>query len=83
MLKVLFCSPYLSSDDVVKGGINTWGRYIMEYAATDGQSDAEIIPVSFDRFVSSSEGKSIFSRVFRGVQAYKVPVKKAISSVLK
>ncbi len=81
MIKVLFCSPYLSSDDVVKGGINTWGRYIMEYVATDGQSDVEIIPVSFDRFVSSSEGKSIFSRVFRGVQAYKVPVKKAISSM--
>lgn len=83
MIKVLFCSPYLSSDDVVKGGINTWGRYIMEYAVTDGQSDSEIIPVSFDRFVSSSEGKSIFSRVFRGIQAYKVPVKNAISSMKK
>ena len=81
MIKVLFCSPYLSSYDVVKGGINTWGRYIMEYSATDGQSDAEIIPVSFDRFVSSSEGRSIFLRVFRGVRAYKVPVKKAISSM--
>lgn len=80
-MRVLFCSPYLSSDDVVKGGINTWGRYIMEYAVTDGQSDAEIIPVSFDRFVSSSEGKSIFSRVFRGIQAYKAPVKNAISSM--
>lgn len=81
MIKVLFCSPYLSSDDVVKGGINTWGRYIMEYVATDGQSDAEIIPVSFDRFVSSSEGKSTFSRLFRGLQAYKVPVQNAISSM--
>ena len=81
MIKVLFCSPYLSSDDVVKGGINTWGRYIMEYSSTDGQSDAEIIPVSFDRFVSSSEGKSIFPRVFRGLQAYNVPVKKVISSM--
>ena len=81
MIKVLFCSPFLSSDDVVKGGINTWGRYIMEYVVTDGQSDAEIIPVSFDRFVSSSEGKSIFSRVFRGIQAYNVPVKNAISSM--
>lgn len=81
MIKVLFCSPYLSSDDVVKGGINTWGRYIMEYAATDGQSDAEIIPISFDRFVSSTEGKSTFSRLFRGLQSYKVPVKNAISSM--
>lgn len=81
MIKVLFCSPYLSSDDVVKGGINTWGRYIMEYAATNGQYDAEIIPVSFDRFISSSSGKSIFSRLFRGVQAYKAPVNNAISSM--
>lgn len=81
MIKVLLCSPYLSSDDVVKGGINTWGRYIMEYSATDGQSDAEIVPVSFDRFVSSTKGKSIFSRLLRGLQAYKIPVKKAISSM--
>lgn len=83
MIKVLLCSPYLSCDDVVKGGINTWGRYIMEYAVTEGQSDAEIIPISFDRFASSSEGKSIFSRLIRGLQAYKVPVKNAISSMKK
>ena len=79
--RVLFCSPYLSSDDVVKGGINTWGRYIMEYAHADGKSDAEIIPVSFDRYVLSSEGNNVFSRLYNGLQAYKVPVKKAISSM--
>ena len=81
MLKVLFCSPYLSSDDVVKGGINTWGRYIMEYAADDGKSDVDIVPISFDRHISSSEGKSIFSRLYNGLKAYKVPVKNAISSM--
>ena len=82
MIKVLFCSPYLSSDDVVKGGINTWGRYIMEYATTDGKSDVEIVPISFDRHVSSSSGKLIVSRLFRGIKAYKTPVKNAISSMV-
>ena len=82
-LKVLFCSPYLSSDDVVKGGINTWGRYIMEYATADGKSDVEIVPISFDRHVSSSAGKSIVSRLFRGIKAYRTPVKNAISSMVK
>ena len=81
MLKVLFCSPYLSSDDVVKGGINTWGRYIMEYAADDGKSDVDIVPISFDRHISSSEGKSIFSRLCNGLKAYRTPVKYAISSM--
>lgn len=81
-MKILFCSPYLSSDDVVKGGINTWGRYIMEYAVTDGKSDVEIIPVSFDRYVSSEE-MSIFSRLYHGFQAYKVPVKDARFSMKK
>lgn len=80
-MKVLFCSPYLSSDGVVKGGINTWGRYIMEYASEDGKADADIIPVSFDRHVSSSEGKTIFSRLYNGLKAYKRPVKKAMSSM--
>ena len=82
MIKVLFCSPYLSSDDVVKGGINTWGRYIMEYATTDGKSDVEVVPISFDRHVSSSSGKLIVSRLFRGIKAYKTPVKNAISSMV-
>ena len=82
ILKVLFCSPYLLSDDVVKGGINTWGRYIMEYAAEDGMSDAEILPISFDRYVTSSEDKSTFLRVFSGIKAYKTPIKVAISSMV-
>ena len=81
MIKVLFCSPYLSSDDVVKGGINTWGRYIMEYAIEDGKSNVEIIPISFDRHVTSSEGKSFYARLFCGIHAYKIPIKKAISSM--
>ena len=82
MLKVLFCSPYLSSKDIVKGGINTWGRYIMEYAAEDGKYDVEIIPISFDRYVSSSLGKSIFTRFLSGIKAYKVPVKNAMASMV-
>ena len=82
MIKVLFCSPYLSSDDVVKGGINTWGRYIMEYATTDGKSDVEVVPISFDRHVSPFAGKSIVSRLFCGIKAYKTPVKNAMSSMV-
>ena len=81
MIKVLFCSPYLSSDDVVKGGINTWGRYIMEYAAEEGRPDVTIVPISFDRHVTSSEGKSFIARLFYGIRAYKTPIKKAISSM--
>lgn len=81
ILKVLFCSPHLSSEDVVKGGINTWGRYIIGYAAEDGKSDAELIPISFDRHISSSEGKTILGRIYTGVKAYRVPIKDAISSM--
>lgn len=53
----------------------------MEYALEDGKADADIIPVSFDRQVSSPEGKTIFSRLYNGLKAYKRPVKKAISSM--
>lgn len=79
VVKVLFCSPYLSSKDIVKGGINTWGRYVMEYATEDGMSDVEILPISFDRNMSPSEEKSILSRFVNGIKAYRTPVKDAVS----
>ena len=82
MIQVLFCSPYMSSDDIVKGGINMWGRYIMEYAAEDGKSDADIVPISFDRHVSKSDGKSITLRLINGIRTYKTPVKNAMLSML-
>ena len=44
-MKVLFCSPYLSNDDVLKGGINTWGRHIISYYNTEYKGDLSIIPV--------------------------------------
>ncbi|MBR5375539.1 MAG: glycosyltransferase family 4 protein [Paludibacteraceae bacterium] len=49
-MKVLFCSPYLNSHNVIKGGINTWGNYVFSYWKEYGMDDVELIPISFDRY---------------------------------
>lgn len=47
-MKVLLCSPYLESPDVVSSGIGTWARNIMAYNQGTGEG-IDIVPVSFDR----------------------------------
>ena len=50
-MKVLFCSPYSDAPEAIKGGINTWGRYIVDYYEQFGKDQVELIPVSLDRSV--------------------------------
>lgn len=49
-MKILLCSPYFDEPKVVKGGINTWGRYIIEYHKQYAKKTMELIPISFDRY---------------------------------
>ena len=78
MLKVILCSPFKDTNDVIKGGINTWGRYIVTYSKGK-TNDVRLIPVSFDRYINSIARKSILSRVYYGIKEYKKPVNETIS----
>ena len=77
-MKVLFCSPFSESPEVIKGGINTWGRYIISYYQEYGRNDVELIPVSLDRTVFAAASSSLSSRIWNGFQDQMEPVKKAI-----
>ena len=77
-MKVLFCSPYSDSQEHIKGGINTWGRYIMSYYYEFGHNDVELLPVSFDRTFFVAASSSLFGRICNGFQDQMEPVKKAI-----
>ena len=77
-MKVLFCSPYSEAPEVIKGGINTWGRYIMSYYEEYGRKDVELIPVSLDRTVFAVATSSFFGRIWNGFHDQMKPVKKAI-----
>ena len=77
-MKVLFCSPFSESPEVIKGGINTWGRYIMSYYQKYGRNDVELIPVSLDRTVFAAASSSLLGRIWNGFQDQMEPVKKAI-----
>lgn len=80
-MKVLFCSPYSDSPDVVKGGINTWGRYVLAYHKYCANDDVELVPVSFDRFTDVKEGQSFLSRAFYGSKEYMRAMKTAIAQM--
>ena len=53
-MKVLLCTPYLETPDVVSSGIGTWARNIMSYNRETGSS-IDIVPVSFDRHTHIEE----------------------------
>ena len=66
-MKVLLCSPYLQSSEIVSGGINIWANNLLSYRSTIS-SDVELIPVSFDRKSYISASTSIINRFFLGVK---------------
>lgn len=77
-MKVLFCSPYSDSPNSIKGGINTWGRYIMAYYKQYGQKQVELIPVSLDRSVFVAVNNSLLSRIASAYRDQMKQVRKAI-----
>jgi hypothetical protein len=68
IMKVLLCTPYLETPDVVSSGIGTWARNIMAYnQETDNSID--IVPVSFDRHTHIEEYTvGGFKRYYSGIK---------------
>ena len=67
-MKVLLCTPYLESSDVVSSGIGTWARNIMSYNQMTG-NDLDLVPVSFDRHTHIEEYTvSGFKRYYSGIK---------------
>lgn len=77
-MKVLFCSPYSDASNAIKGGINTWGRYITTYYNHYGRDQVELIPVSLDRTVFAATSRSLIGRIFSGCRDQIGPVRKAV-----
>lgn len=77
-MKVLFCSPYSDAPEAIKGGINTWGRYIVDYYKQFGKNQVELIPVSLDRSVFAATSKTLIRRVFNGCHDQMKPVRRAL-----
>ena len=78
-MKVLFCSPYLDVHNIIRGGINTWGRYIMTYYENYVKDQVEIVPVSLDRSVFAVATSSVFQRIIKGCRDQMRPLCQAIS----
>lgn len=68
-MKVLFCTPYLTGDGIVHGGIVVWANNILDYYRSI-ESDVELVPLSYDRRYAVQEESSLLSRIFYGVRDY-------------
>ena len=67
-MKILLCTPYLETPDVVSSGIGTWARNIMAYNQETGNS-VDIVPVSFDRHTHIEEYTvGGFKRYYSGIK---------------
>lgn len=77
-MKVLFCSPCSSSNDAIKGGINTWGRYVVSYYKQYGRQDLQLIPVSFDRHTLITDSYSFLGKIVKGIKEQRKPIAEAI-----
>lgn len=66
-MKVLLCSPYIQSSEIVSGGINIWANNLISYQSTK-MSDVELVPISFDRKSYVSASTNIISRIFFGAK---------------
>lgn len=67
-MKVLLCTPYLETSDVVSSGIGTWARNIMAYNRKTGNG-IDIVPVSFDRHTHIEEYTvGGFKRYYSGIK---------------
>lgn len=80
-MKILLCTPYLDTPDVVSSGIGIWARNIMSYNQ-ETDSDMEIVPVSFDRHTHIEEYTvGGFKRYYSGIKEVGRCVKNAIRKI--
>lgn len=80
-MKVLLCSPFSSSENIVKGGINTWGRYVVSYYANLKDSEICLLPISFDRSSYQPADRFFLGRILDGLKEYRTPIKKALEKM--
>ena len=73
-MKVLFCTPYLTEEGIVQGGIGVWANNILDYCKTL-DSDVEVVPLSYDRRYDVSDKSTTFNRIFYGLRDLWKPIK--------
>ena len=73
-MKVLFCTPYLTEEGIVQGGIGVWANNILDYCKTL-DSDVEEVPLSYDRKYNVSGTSTTLDRIFYGLRDLWKPIK--------
>ena len=79
-MKVLLCTPYLRELGYASGGINIWGRNILEYY-NYLSPDIVLDAVSFDRRLTKQDNCPFFQRVISGVKDYYRSIKETVRAI--
>lgn len=80
-MKILLCTPYLETPDVVSSGIGTWARNIMAYNQ-ETENGIDIVPASFDRHTHIEEYTvGGFKRYYTGIKEVGKRVINAIRNI--
>lgn len=79
-MKVLLCTPYKDDPEIVRGGINQWGKNILDYYESN-RDDLELIPISFDRHLSLIDTSTSIQRFINGLKDQITPIRKAIRAM--
>lgn len=81
-MKVLLCSPYKDDPDIVTGGINQWGKNILEYYEKN-KGDIDLIPISFDRHTTLIDASTTIRKFWNGFKEQITPFLKAKRAMRK
>lgn len=81
-MKVLLCSPYLQTSEVISGGINIWAYNLLSYSSSI-ESSVKIFPVSFDRRNHISDSTKLLRRMVLGLKEHFSAIKETIKEMDK
>ena len=79
-MNILFCSPYEQRPGIVTGGLNIWGKSIIDYYRESG-AEIDLTPVSFDRVYYVTDKSSTLARIWYGVKDYRDSIRKTFQII--
>ena len=79
-MRVLLCSPYLQTPNVVSGGIGIWAKNVLDYY-NRYKKEVVVDVVSYDRYYDVNDNSGTLRRIWYGVKDYRRSIKKTVSLI--
>ena len=80
-LRILLCTPFEQGESIVSGGINVWGKNILDYYSEIGHNNVDIDAISYDRHYARSNNSTMLHRIANGLIEYWHAIKKTEQAI--